>query len=79
MMAKVGRGFPLSMFSTQLIEHVMHPLQRAVISPKIKIAMDRALRWKIFRDRSPLTASRENVHQRCHRGRSRYRKDYRCF
>jgi len=59
-------GFPLGLFSTQLIEHVMHPLQRAVISPKIEIAMDRAFRRKIFRDRAPLTARRENVHEAVH-------------
>src|SRR5271163_4402856 len=59
-------GFPLGLFSTPLIEHVMHPLQRAVISPKIEIAMDRAFRWKIFRDRAPLTAGRENVHEAVH-------------
>src|SRR4029077_872119 len=46
-----------------LIEHVMQLLQRAVISPKIEIARDRAFRGQIFRDRAPLTASRENVHE----------------
>ena len=59
-------GFPLGLFSTPLIEQVMHPLQRAVISPKIEIAVDRAFRWQIFRDRAPLTAGRENVHEAVH-------------
>src|SRR5229473_5851362 len=56
-------GFPLGLFSTLLIEYVMHPLQRAVIGPKIEITVDRAFRGQIFRDRAPLTAGRENVHE----------------
>ena len=41
-------------------------LQCAVIGPQIKIIVDRALRWQVFRHRTPLTASRQNVHEAVH-------------
>jgi len=41
----------------------MDALQRAVPTPQIEIVEQRAARRKIFRDRSPLTARTQNVHQ----------------
>src|ERR1700689_4334977 len=44
----------------------MDAFQGAVIRPQIEVAVDRAFRWQIFRDRAPLTAGRENVHEAVH-------------
>ena len=44
----------------------MDSLQCAVIGPQIEVAVDRAFRWQVLRDRAPLTADRENVHQAVH-------------
>ncbi len=41
-------------------------LQCAVIGPQIKIIVDRAFRRQVFRHRTPLTASRQNVHEAVH-------------
>src|SRR6202048_1937674 len=59
-------GFPLRSFATLLIERVVDSLQCAVICPKIEIVVDRAFRRRVFRDRAPLTAGRENVHETVH-------------
>src|SRR3979411_1544407 len=62
-----GRAsFPLGLFSTLLIERVMNSFQCTVIGPQIEVVVDRAFRWQIFRDRAPLTAGRENVHEAIH-------------
>src|ERR1700751_6123722 len=58
--------FPLRSFATLLIERVVDPLQCAVIGPQIEIVVDRAFRRQVFRDRAPLTAGRENVHEAVH-------------
>src|SRR6478672_4569359 len=55
--------FPLRSFATLLIERVVDPLQCAVIGPQIEVVVDRAFRRQVFRDRAPLTAGRENVHE----------------
>src|ERR1035438_8024519 len=59
-------GFPLRAFATLFIERVVDSLQCAVIGPQIEVAVDRAFRWQVLRDRAPLTASRENVHEAVH-------------
>src|SRR6266851_3945475 len=59
-------GFPLLSFATLLIERVVNSFQRAVICPQIEVVVDRAFRRQVFRNRAPLTASRENVHQAVH-------------
>src|SRR6476661_10979140 len=59
-------GFPLISFATLFIERVVDSFQRAVICPQIEVVVDRASRRKVFRDRAPLTAGRENVHQAVH-------------
>src|SRR6266403_2247970 len=59
-------GFPLRAFATPFIERVVDSLQCAVIGPQIEVIVDRAFRWQILRDRAPLTASRENVHEAVH-------------
>src|SRR6202035_2056285 len=59
-------GFPLLSFATLLIERVVDSSQRAVIGPQIEVAVDRAFRRQVFRDRTPLTAGRENVHETVH-------------
>src|SRR3981081_2932352 len=59
-------GFPPLSFATLLIERVVDSFQRAVICPQIEVAVDRASRRQVFRDRAPLTAGRENVHQAVH-------------
>src|ERR1017187_9609525 len=56
-------GFPLRSFATLLIERVVDSFQCAVICPQIEVVVDRAFRWQVFRDRAPLTAGRENVHE----------------
>src|SRR5450432_3681225 len=59
-------GFPLLSFATLFIERVVDSSQRAVICPQIEIVVDRASRRQVFRDRAPLTAGRENVHETVH-------------
>src|ERR1700688_4434193 len=59
-------AFPLPSFATLLIERVVDSLQCAVICPQIEIVVDRAFRRQVFRNRAPLTAGRENVHQAVH-------------
>src|SRR5450432_1968564 len=59
-------GFPLRSFATLLIERVVDSFQCAVICPQIEVVVDRASRRQIFRDRAPLTAGRENVHEAVH-------------
>src|ERR1700731_1930330 len=56
-------GFPLGLFTTLLIERVVDSFQCAVIGPQIEVVVDRAFRRQIFRDRAPLTAGRQNVHE----------------
>src|ERR1039458_7627627 len=56
-------GLSLLSFATLFIEHVVDSFQRAVIRPQIEVVVDRASRRQVFRDRAPLTAGRENVHQ----------------
>src|SRR5258706_7544349 len=59
-------GFPLRSFATLLIQRVVDSFQRAVIGPQIEVVVDRAFRRQVFRDRAPLTAGRENVHEAVH-------------
>src|SRR5450631_3722870 len=59
-------GFPLLSFATLLIKCVVDSFQRAVICPQIEVVVDRASRRQVFRDRAPLTAGRENVHETVH-------------
>ena len=44
----------------------MNSFQCAVIGPQIEVVVDRAFRRQVFRDRAPLTAGRENVHEAVH-------------
>src|SRR6202040_1427819 len=62
-------GFPLLSFATLFIERVVDSFQRAVICPQIEVVVDRASRRQVFRDRGPLTAGRENVHETVHHPR----------
>src|ERR1700688_2008466 len=59
-------GFPLRSFATLLIERIMDSFQCAVICPQIEVVVDRASRRQVFRDRAPLTAGRENIHEAVH-------------
>ena len=49
-------GFAAFMFAGSHIEFVVEALQRAVPSPQVHIAVDRAAGRKVLRQRSPLTA-----------------------
>ena len=44
----------------------MDPIERAVPTPEIEIAMHRRARRQVLRDRAPLTAGGQNVHERVH-------------
>ena len=57
-------GELLSMTGTKL--EAVHRIGGLVCSPQIEVVVDRASRRKVFRDRAPLTAGRENVHQAVH-------------
>ena len=59
-------GLPLRSFATLLVKRVVDSFQCAVIGPQIEVVVDRAFRRQVFRDRAPLTAGRENVHQAVH-------------
>ena len=59
-------GFSLLLFTTLLIKCVVHAIQRAVVGPKIEVAMDRTLRRQVFRDRAPLASGGEYVHEAAH-------------
>ena len=41
-------------------------IQGAIIGPQLEIVVDRAFRRQIFRDRAPLVAGRQNVHEAIH-------------
>jgi hypothetical protein len=56
-MMAAATGFPLRLFATLLIKRVVDPFQRAVIGPEIEVAVDRAFRRQVLRDRAPLTAA----------------------
>src|SRR5450631_2870491 len=45
---------------------MMDPIERAVPTPDIEIAMHRRARRQVLRDRAPLTARGQNVHERVH-------------
>src|SRR4029453_9877046 len=59
-------GFPLLSIATLLVKRVVDSFQCAVIGPQIEVVIDRAFRRQVFRDRAPLTAGRENVHEAVH-------------
>src|SRR5260370_20159844 len=59
-------GFALRSFATLLIQRVVDSFQCAVICPQIEVVVDRAFRRQVFRDRAPLTAGREDVHEAVH-------------
>src|SRR6478735_3612850 len=59
-------GLPLLSIATLLVKRVVNSFQCAVIGPQIEVVIDRAFRRQVFRDRAPLTAGRENVHQAVH-------------
>ena len=44
------------------VERVMQPVQRAVVCPAPEVAVDRAARRQVLRQRSPLAARPETVH-----------------
>src|SRR6476620_8471800 len=59
-------GLPLLSIATLLVKRVVNSFQCAVIGPQIEVVIDRAFRRQVFRDRAPLTAGRENVHEAVH-------------
>jgi hypothetical protein len=59
-------GVPSSLFATLLVKRVVNPFQCAVIGPQIEVVVDRTFRRQVFRDRAPLTAGREDVHEAVH-------------
>ena len=56
-------GFAAFMFAGSHIEFVVEALQRAVPSPQVHIAVDRAAGRKVLRQRSPLTAMFQHIEQ----------------
>jgi hypothetical protein len=63
------RSFPLRSFATLLIKRVADLCQCTVICPQITVVVDRAFQRQVFRNRAPLTAGRENVHEAVHHPR----------
>ena len=59
-------GLPLGLLATLHIKGVVDILQCAVVGPQVEIVVDRALRRQVLRDRPPLTAGRQNVHEAVH-------------
>src|SRR6185312_12893666 len=59
-------GLPLLSIATLLVKRVVNSFQCAVIGPQIEVVIDRAFRRQVFRDRQPLTSSRENLHEAVH-------------
>ena len=45
------------------IKRVMDAIERAVPTPQIEIVVQRAARRQVLRDRPPLTAGAQNIHQ----------------
>ena len=62
-MAAVGLGFSLLLFTTLLIKSVVHAFQRAIVGPQIEVVMNRTFRRQVFRDRAPLASGGEHVHE----------------
>src|ERR1700761_919422 len=42
---------------------MVQPVERAVVLPATKVVIDRAARRQVLRDRPPLTAGAEHIHQ----------------
>lgn len=58
-----GGDFALRLLSAGRIKRMVDAVERAIPGPKVEIVMDRAPRRQILRDRSPLAAGREHIHQ----------------
>ena len=52
-----GAGFALALLSARHIKRMMDAIQRAIVSPQVEIIEQRAARWQILRDRSPLASA----------------------
>ena len=59
-------GFPFALLAALHVERVMHAIERAVLTPQIKIVEKRAPWRQIFRDRSPLASRAQHVHDPVH-------------
>ena len=45
---------------------MMDAVERAIPTPQVEIIVQCRARWQVFRDRPPLTAGRQNIHQAVH-------------
>ena len=59
-------GVSQVLFATPFIKRMVDAIQGAIIGPQLEIVVDRAFRRQIFRDRAPLVAGRQNVHEAIH-------------
>ena len=59
-------GLPWGLLSAFDVERVMNSLQRAIPTPAVEVVIHRAACRQILKDRTPLTAGAEDVHQPVH-------------
>ena len=57
--ARLARGG----FAALHVERVMDAIERAVPAPQIEVIVDRRARRQVLRDRAPLAAGAQDVHQ----------------
>src|ERR1700677_1613731 len=56
-------GVPTRLLAALHIERLVKAVERAVIAPQVEIIIERRARRQILRNRSPLTARAQNIHQ----------------
>ena len=56
-------GFAARGLASLHVRGLVEAIERAIVTAKIEIAVIRAFGWKVFRDRTPLTSDRMNIHE----------------
>jgi hypothetical protein len=61
-----GTGLALGPLAAEHVKRVVQPLECAVVLPAAEAEIDGAARWQVLRDRPPLAASAQHIHQPVH-------------
>jgi hypothetical protein len=61
-----GARVPGSRLAAVHVEFMMDAIERAIPAPQIEVIVQRRARRQVFRDRPPLAAGRQNVHEAVH-------------
>src|SRR5450755_1870054 len=61
-----GTGLSFVLLPTFHIKRVVDTIQRAVVAPQVEIIKQRAARWQVLRDCTPLASRAQNIHDPVH-------------